>query len=58
MMSEDRVVKAFEPPSTPRTGESAATVRPSDLRRELTEEELAAVTAGRRSELNPQPLPP
>ena len=54
MTSQNEAEKDAKPLTTCRDGASAKPGQPSEIRRELTDDHLVAVTGG----LNPQPLPP
>ncbi len=54
MMGQNKAEKDAKPLTTCRDGAVAKPAQPSEIRWELTDDELVAVTGG----LNPQPLPP
>ncbi len=54
MTSQNRAEQDDKATAIPRNDAAAKAAEPSEVMRELTDQELASVAAG----LNPQPLPP
>jgi hypothetical protein len=58
MTSQNRAEQDFKPLAASRDDAVPKDAEPSEIKRELTDEEIATVTAGTMRALNPQPLPP
>jgi hypothetical protein len=58
MTSQNQAEKDDKPVSTSRDDAAPKATEPSETKRELIDEEMAAVAAGTMRALNPQPLPP
>jgi hypothetical protein len=58
MTNQNQADKGDKPLTNSAPDAAPKAAEPSDIKRELSDEEMAKVTAGRMRALNPQPLPP